>query len=295
MSARHADDFPHCRRQPEGKPGCNVNYAVSDITRVGRHGVDCVRAQRDRDVGGAAKVLHGGPAARRVGAGQARRGVDELGEAEAFAVEQGAQGGDAPRRVVGVEGVAVPGDELDRREAKARDATQCLLIRRLPLERPDRRAEPHSLYSFRPLVPEDRGHLDEVAERVAHGEARPVRDLRLLADRHTGRGEATPQRLHVVDLEAEMLGWVAGAALIPEQMQFIVAQTVPHQVEVGERRGDRDFLKPQDIPVETTRLVGAAARPRHADVLKPLYPHRVAHVSLPLPLHDSGGRQRHAG
>jgi len=30
MSARHADDFPHCRRQPEGKPGCNVNYAVSE-------------------------------------------------------------------------------------------------------------------------------------------------------------------------------------------------------------------------------------------------------------------------
>jgi len=29
MSARHADDFPHCRRQPEGKLGCNVNYAVS--------------------------------------------------------------------------------------------------------------------------------------------------------------------------------------------------------------------------------------------------------------------------
>ncbi len=29
MSARHADDFPHCRRQPEEKPGCNVNYAVS--------------------------------------------------------------------------------------------------------------------------------------------------------------------------------------------------------------------------------------------------------------------------
>jgi predicted RNA-binding Zn ribbon-like protein len=35
MSARHADDFPHCRRQPEGKLGCNVNYAVSLASAMG--------------------------------------------------------------------------------------------------------------------------------------------------------------------------------------------------------------------------------------------------------------------
>jgi len=37
MSARHADDFPHCRRQPEGKPGCNVNYAVSNGSKKPLH------------------------------------------------------------------------------------------------------------------------------------------------------------------------------------------------------------------------------------------------------------------
>jgi len=75
--------------------------------------------------------------------------------------------------------------------------------------------------------PQDRGHFDQVAEGVADAEARPVQDLWFLTDRHASGGEAAAQRVYVVDLEAEMLGCVADAALILEQMQFIVPQTVP--------------------------------------------------------------------
>ncbi len=51
MSARHADDFPHCRRQPEGKLGCNVNYAVSESLALHRR-------QRDLDLWSIAATLN---------------------------------------------------------------------------------------------------------------------------------------------------------------------------------------------------------------------------------------------
>jgi len=79
---------------------------------------------------------------------------------------------------------------------------------------------------------------------------------------------------------------VADASLIPEQMQFIVPQAVPDQIEVGERRGNRDFLKPKDAPVETTRLITAAMWARHAHVLKALHAYRLVHEYEFLPLLD---------
>src|SRR5262249_8726332 len=77
-----------------------------------------------------------------VGVGRAGRRVDELGHRHALIGDQRLERPDLLGRVVVVEGLPVPGDQLDVLEAEAGQPLDAVLVRWDPLEWPDRRAEP---------------------------------------------------------------------------------------------------------------------------------------------------------
>lgn len=98
-------------------------------------------------------------------------------------------------------------------------------------------------------------------------EARPIPNLVHLLNLDASRDEASPERVEIVDLNAEVLGRVTHAPIMGEQMQLIVAQTIPDEVEVGDRLGDWDLVQSQNAPVESAGLAFTPAGARYADML----------------------------
>src|SRR5947207_14556526 len=109
-----------------------------DLKWVAGDRVDDAGSQLDGHLDGALEVLDRSVTHMPVRASHTTRGRDELREQQSLISQQATEVLDGRRGVVRIQRRAIPRDQLDRLEAQLGNPPNTVIVRGVPLDRPDR-------------------------------------------------------------------------------------------------------------------------------------------------------------